>query len=119
MTVARGIPEVTPGGHGFMPGLLPLEVFDQDDLRDVPLDKDAGKRKKSGVLGGPVAAFARDDDQIRAIGRHPEQDRLDDPLKPDRLGQVSQRRSGSPTGLADRGQRVSEIKSNPFSFSFR
>jgi hypothetical protein len=60
--------------------ILPLEVFDQGDLRDVPLDKDAGKRQKSGVLGGPVPAFARDDDRPGAIGRHPEQDRLDDPL---------------------------------------
>jgi hypothetical protein len=38
MTVARGKPEVTPGG--------------------------------------PVAPVARDDDQIRAIGRHPERNRI-------------------------------------------
>ena len=72
--------------------VLPLKVFDQAKLHDLPvirLDDDGGDLVQSGGLGRPPPPLSGDD-LIIARGQPPHRQGLDDPVDPDRLGQIGQ-----------------------------
>ena len=72
--------------------VLPLEVLDQAKLHDlsvIRLDDNGGDLVQSGGLGRPPPPLSGDD-LIIARGQPPHRQGLDDPVDPDRLGQIGQ-----------------------------
>jgi len=71
--------------------VLAEQVLDQRDFGGVSLHTDPGDGREAGKLGGLEAALAGDEDQVGALGVHPEEKRLDDADALDRCGQLLQR----------------------------
>ena len=73
--------------------ILALDILDQRDLKRlgiVELADDDGNLVEPGALRGTPAALAGDD--LIALAVRPDDDRLDQPARCDRLGEFLQRR---------------------------